>query len=224
MFIESTERKYISGIILDKRNYRILEKSKHDMHPNVVCLKEKIPNNEDIKYKNIYNNAKGSNGRNKQSNRSLLNKAQYYTEVIDYNNGMFDGKHFHFEKKWIKKKDYDDFLEKKRRICNIALKKIKFKNYGYIVAMFVIFFFFGIGVPVLSNLDSLDTAWKGLDDKNILKILYDAVKKWDQTVNSYIYFTLFSVLMLTLIIVLVKGICKILRNNEKYNKIKLITE
>ncbi|SBT01558.1 Plasmodium exported protein (Pm-fam-a like), unknown function, partial [Plasmodium malariae] len=146
------------------------------------------------------------------------------TEVIDYNNGMFDGKHFHFEKKWIKKKDYDDFLERKRRICDIALKKIKFKNYGYIVAMFVIFFFFGIGVPILSNLESLDTAWKGLRGTNILKILYDAVENWGKTVNSYIYLTLFSVLMLTLIIVLVKGICKILRNNEKYNKIKLITE
>ncbi|SBS98933.1 Plasmodium exported protein (Pm-fam-a like), unknown function, partial [Plasmodium malariae] len=152
------------------------------MYPNIVCLKEKFPNNEDIEYKNISNNAKGANRRSKQSNRSLLNKAQYYTEVIDYNNGMFDGKHFHFEKKWIKKKDYDDFLEKKRRICNIALKKIKFKNYGYIVTMFVIFLFFGIGLPVLSNLESLDTALKGMDTKNILKILYDAVKSLDQTV------------------------------------------
>ncbi|KAI4838042.1 fam-m protein [Plasmodium brasilianum] len=224
MLIKSTERKYKYGIILDKRNYRIIAKTKQDIYPNVLCLKEKFPNNENIKYKNISNNAKGVNRRNKQSNRSLLNEAQYYTEVIDYNNGMFDGKHFHFEKKWIKKKDYIDFLEKKRRICNIALKKIKFKNYGYIVAMFVIFFFFGIGLPVLSNLESLDTAWNGLDKKNVLKILYEAVKGWDQTAKSTIYLTIFSVLMLTLIIVLVKGICKILRNNEKYNKIKLITE
>ncbi|SBS96578.1 Plasmodium exported protein (Pm-fam-a like), unknown function [Plasmodium malariae] len=194
------------------------------MYPNVVSLKEKFPNNEDIGYNSISNNSKKDNRKNNQLSRTLLNKAQYYTEVIDYNNGMFDGKHFHFEKKWIKKKDYDNFLEKKRRTCDIALKNIKFKNYGYIVVMFLIFSLSAIGIDVLPRLKSLNDAWKILDDSNILKSLYDVVDGWDKTVKISIYLTLFSVLILILIIVFVIGICKVLRNNEKYNKLKFISE
>ncbi|SBS99478.1 Plasmodium exported protein (Pm-fam-a like), unknown function [Plasmodium malariae] len=115
-----------------------------------------MSNNEEWKKKYISNNERVSIGRKKQSNRSILNKEQYYTELIDYNNGMFDGKHFHFEKKWIKKKDYDNFLENRKRIRHIALKKIKFKNYGFGVVLFFIFCFLGIGIPALPEISSLN--------------------------------------------------------------------
>ncbi|SBT00943.1 Plasmodium exported protein (Pm-fam-a like), unknown function, partial [Plasmodium malariae] len=191
---------------------------------DVADLKEDILHNGEYKKKNMSNNDKGVKGTIQQFNRNSLKKAQFYTEVIDFNNGMFDGKHFHFEKKWIKKKDYDNFLKKKRRICDIELKKIKFKNYGYIVAMFVIFYLFAIGIPLLGNSETLDTAWKSLDSSNILNILYNFVNEWGEEVRAYAFLALFCVLMVISIILLVTGICKILRNNEKYSKIKLITE
>ncbi|SBS99393.1 Plasmodium exported protein (Pm-fam-a like), unknown function [Plasmodium malariae] len=145
-------------------------------------------------------------------------------DVIDYNNGMFDGKHFHFEKKWIKKKDYDNFLERNRRICDISLRKIRFRKYGTGVAMFVIFSLCAAAIDVLPRLTSLNNAWKKLEVSNILKTLYDCVDKWSTTLKTSIYLTLYSVLMLILIIALVIGICRVLGNNEKYNKIKLMSE
>ncbi|SBS93474.1 Plasmodium exported protein (Pm-fam-a like), unknown function [Plasmodium malariae] len=207
---------------LDTRNCRLLAKYNKVKDSNVADLTKDLSYNEGYAKKNISNNEKGVERNNKQYNRNLLNKAQYYTEVIDYNIGMFDGKHFHFEKKWLKKKDYDNFLERKRRICDIALKKIKFKNYGYIVAMFLIFIMFVIGIYKIPSLGSLDTAWKDLDSGNILKTWYETVTNWDPKVKASIHLTLFSVIMLISIILLVIGICKILRNNEKYNKIKLM--
>ncbi|SBT85925.1 fam-m protein [Plasmodium malariae] len=208
---------------LGTRNYRLLAKYKQDRDFYCVELKEHINNNWNQQKKYISNNEKGIKRKNKKYNRNSLNKAQYYTEVIDYNNGMFDEKHFHFEKKWIKKKD-DNFLEKRRRICDIALKKIKYKNYGYIVAMYLIFSLLVVGIDVLPRLKSLDTAWKKLDSGNILRTLYDYVKSWDKTVKTSVYLTLFSVIIIILIIVLVIGICNVLSNNEKHNKIKLMIE
>lgn len=82
---------------------------------------------------------KADKRKSKQTNRSLLKNAEYYTDVIDYNNGLFDEKHVHIDKKWIKQKGYNDFLEKRRRIGDIALKKIKFRNYGFGVVMFFFF-------------------------------------------------------------------------------------
>ncbi|SBS93846.1 Plasmodium exported protein (Pm-fam-a like), unknown function, partial [Plasmodium malariae] len=118
---------------MDSRSYRLLAKYKQNKDSNISCLKEE---------KTFSGNM--NEGKNSQSNRSPLNKAQYYTEIIDYDNGMFDGKHFHFEKKLIKKKDYDDLLEIKRRICDIALKKIKFRKYRYGAFMIFLFFLFAI--------------------------------------------------------------------------------
>ncbi|SBT01639.1 hypothetical protein PMALA_082720 [Plasmodium malariae] len=87
-----------------------------------------MPNRAEYEKKNISNNKEGTKGKNKEYYKSSLNKAQLYTEVMDYNNGMFDGKHFHFEKKFIRKKDYDYILQKSRRIHDIDLKKIKFRS------------------------------------------------------------------------------------------------
>ncbi|SBS94645.1 Plasmodium exported protein (Pm-fam-a like), unknown function, partial [Plasmodium malariae] len=139
-----------------------MAKCKQDKDSNILELEQNIKNNTKCKKKDIAINEKGEKDKNKKSNKSSLNKAQYYTEVIDYNNGMFDGKHFHFEKKWIKKKDYDNFLERNRRICDISLRKIRFRKYSIGIAMFFIFLLLGIGIPILSSLPSLKEAWESI--------------------------------------------------------------
>ncbi|SBS96596.1 Plasmodium exported protein (Pm-fam-a like), unknown function [Plasmodium malariae] len=212
-------------------NNRLLAKYKQNNDLNISGLKENIPYNTDYEKKDISNNERGAKGKNKRSNRNLLNKAQYYTEVVDYNNGIFDGKHFHFEKKWIKKKDYDTFLEKNRRIKNIALKKIKFRNYGFGIAIFFFFFLMGIGLPILRAYESVKgavftpfkTCWEF-----IYKILGLAEGANGQTSNSvvpgveYFYIAIFVFLIILLAVSLIVTIPKILRNNEKYEKIKLM--
>ncbi|SBS92569.1 hypothetical protein PMALA_036520, partial [Plasmodium malariae] len=95
---------------LDKRSCRLLAKYNNDKDSSVLVLKD-LPYNGEHEKMIITNNERRNKEKNKQPIKSLLNKAQYYTEVIDYNNGMFDGKHFHFQKKWVKKKDYDTYLE-----------------------------------------------------------------------------------------------------------------
>ncbi|KAI4836218.1 hypothetical protein MKS88_004006 [Plasmodium brasilianum] len=144
-------------------------------------------------------------GKNILSNKSLLNKAQYYTEVIDYNNGMFDGKHFFFKKKRIKKKDYDHIHERNRKICDISLRKIRFRKYGIGVAIFFIFFLLGIGVPVLSSLPSLKEAGESITNNGILKTLKDNVEAWGENVLYYLIIALFSVIMIMLDVMLIVG-------------------
>ncbi|KAI4837524.1 hypothetical protein MKS88_004001 [Plasmodium brasilianum] len=187
--------------------------------PMKASLKDDIPNNSGYSQRDIFNK-EGDTLKHKKSNRSSLNKAQYYTEVINYNKGMFDGKHFHFEKKWIKKKDYDYFLEKNRRIGDIGLKKIKFRNYGFGVFIFFIFFVLGIGYPILQGLGYLETVTKMIMES--IKSAFDLTQ--EIPVPSYTHPLLFSILLFILAIIIVVGITKILINNEKYKKIKLMTE
>ncbi|KAI4841583.1 fam-m protein [Plasmodium brasilianum] len=208
---------------LDKASCRLLAKYNNDKDSNVLVLKD-LPYNGEHEKMIITNNERRNKGKNKQSIKSLLNKAQYYTEVIDYNNGMFDGKHFHFEKKWIKKRDYDNFLKRNRRICNISLRKIRFRKYGTGVAMFVIFSLFAAAFYVLPRLNSLITAWESITEGGILEALNSTISELGKAGMTSIYLSLYSVLMLILIIMLVIGICRVLGNNEKYNKIKLISE
>ncbi|KAI4838708.1 fam-m protein [Plasmodium brasilianum] len=204
-------------------SYRLLAKYKQHKNSYYTELRDDIPNNRDCKIKDISNYEKGAKKKNRQSIQSSLNKAQYYTEVMDYNNGMFDGKHFHFEKKLIKKKHYDDFLEKNRRICNMALKKIKFRSYGFGVTTFFLFFVLGIGIPILKGLESV---------KDLLKVkpidqVCNLIKKIPGLTNledKYIYLIFFGVLIIILTIILLIAIPKILSNNEKYKKIKLISQ
>ncbi|KAI4841346.1 hypothetical protein MKS88_000587 [Plasmodium brasilianum] len=210
----------------DTRNYRLLAKYKQDRNSNNLELKDNISNNGEYKSINLSNNRKWDKRKKEQFNRSLLNKSQYYTEVIDYDNGMFDGKHFHFEKKWIKKKDYDHFFEKKRRIGNIALNKIKFKNYGFGVAIFFIFFLLGIGLPILRgfHLSSLSTSSQE-SGSNIDTVILEFLKGTLGLQNeAHAYILLYAVTFIMLAVLIIIGIYKILRNNEKYQKIKLITE
>ncbi|SBT86396.1 fam-m protein [Plasmodium malariae] len=213
------------GTKLASRARRLLAKYKQNKNSYITGLNENISRNDGVyEKKNMYNKKKRNVEEKKQYNRSLLNKGQYYTEIVDYNNGMFDGKHFHFEKKLIKKIDYDNFLERKRRINDILLKKIKFKNYRNIVAIFFIFSLFAVAIDIIPRLRPLHKAFKSSNEGDILKYIYDFVNEWGDSVNKYIYITLYCVLMLILIIILVMGICKILRNNEKYNKIKLMVQ
>ncbi|SBS96568.1 Plasmodium exported protein (Pm-fam-a like), unknown function [Plasmodium malariae] len=213
---------YCLSRVLVIRIYRLLANYKQQ-YSNNVYLKEKFPNNGVNEKKGIHSNKMDITGKRKQSKRSLLNKAQYYTEIVDYNNGMFDGKHFHFEKKWIRKKDYDNFLERKRKICDITLKKIKFKNYGFGVAIFFFFFLLGIGLRIYRGLEMSSPnleSQRGVTINGIISRITAMIDLEEGT----IYVILFGILMIILAIIFIIAIYKILRNNEKYNKIKLMTE
>ncbi|KAI4833593.1 fam-m protein [Plasmodium brasilianum] len=200
---------------LEIRNYRLLAKYKKKKDLNIVSLKEDIADNRECEKKAIYNNENVFIKKKKQSNRCPLNKAQYYTEFVDYNNGIFDGKYFHFEKKWIKKKDYDSFLEKKRRMRDIKLKKIKFRSYGFGVFIFFLFFLFGIGLPILYGLNYLEKVLSPLDSL----LQSDGVDA-----KMYSFLILFGIVIIILSVIILVSIPKILRNNEKYKKIKYMTE
>ncbi|SBS97195.1 Plasmodium exported protein (Pm-fam-a like), unknown function [Plasmodium malariae] len=160
MLNKSLNVKWNLDSISEAIHCRLLAKYKKNQNSYTVDLTEDISNSIKCKKINICNNEKLTKGKNKQSNGNSLSKKQYYTEIMDYNNGMFDGKHFHFQKKWIKKKDFDDFVEKKRRICDIDLKKIKFRNYGFGFALFFIFLLLGIGIPISPGLTFLEVKWK----------------------------------------------------------------
>ncbi|SBS92319.1 Plasmodium exported protein (Pm-fam-a like), unknown function, partial [Plasmodium malariae] len=198
---------------LNTRSYRLLAKYKKNKDSNNLDLKEDKPFNGEI-----------NKGKNRQSNRSLLNKAQYYTEVIDYDNGIFDGKYFHFEKKLINKNDYDDLLEKKRRICDIDLKKIKFRKYRYGAFMTFLFFLFAIGLPILQYFDYLKTAGDKLKDALNLCVAWKAVENVLKGAKEYFFLISFGILMVILSVILLIALYKLLINNEKYNKIKLMSE
>ncbi|SBT85724.1 fam-m protein [Plasmodium malariae] len=210
--------------ILDKRNYRLLAKCKKDKDSNNIYLNEFFPNNDKKENKYITNNKKWNKEINTKSNKSLLNKAQYYTEVIDYNNGIFDGKHFHFEKKLIRKKDYDAFLEKKRRIRDISLKKIKFKSYRFGSAIFLLFLLLGIGLPILQGLELLKNAGDAIKKLQYMDSVWSAIETCLGTAKNHFFFIAFSTIIFILVVMLVIMIPKILRNNEKYNRIKAMYE
>ncbi|SBS93048.1 Plasmodium exported protein (Pm-fam-a like), unknown function [Plasmodium malariae] len=207
------------------RTFRFLAKCKKDNYSNIKEFKEGIPHIGVKEKKDITYNEKGLVEKYKHSNGSSLNKAQYYTEVIDYNNGMFDGKHFHYERKCIKKKDYDYFLKRKKIIGDIALKKIKFKNYGFGVALFFIFFLLGIGIPSLYGINSLNIKWENTGSSDFWKHFKEPMESIvPRSIAPYMNIISFSILIVIISIILLVAIYKILRNNEKYNKIKLIKD
>ncbi|SBS98997.1 hypothetical protein PMALA_066550, partial [Plasmodium malariae] len=84
---------YDVGTKIHTRSVRSLAKHKQEMYSNILGLKEDIPFN-----------GESDNRKNKKSNRRSLNNASYYTEIIDYNNGMFDRKHFHFKRNGSQKR------------------------------------------------------------------------------------------------------------------------
>ncbi|SBT00541.1 Plasmodium exported protein (Pm-fam-a like), unknown function, partial [Plasmodium malariae] len=221
-FSKILDENYNYSSKLDTRTYRLLGKYNNIKDSKIVYLKKDVSNNLECENKNICNNEKWTT--KKDPNRNLLNMAHYYIQVTDYNNGMFDGKHFHFEKKWIKKKHYDHFLERKRRICNIALGKIKFRSYGIGVAILFIFLILGVGIPIFSGIKYLDTLWDSIKNEDFWKILDSALKDLNGILGGYTYIIFFCILMFILAVMVIVAIYKILRNNEKYKKIKLMTE
>ncbi|SBS93906.1 Plasmodium exported protein (Pm-fam-a like), unknown function [Plasmodium malariae] len=213
------------GKISNTKNDRLLGKYKQHTNSNNLELNDNIINNGEFKKTNITNNEIWDKRKNEIFNRSLLNKSQYYTEVIDYDNGIFDGKHFHFEKKWIKKKDYDHFFEEKRRIGDIFLKKIKFRIYGFGVAIIFIFTLFGKGLPILHGKGLLKISEEWLRDKVIFKILWNLINETLESNNLELYnlyLILYLLFFLILSVIVTFVIFKILGNNEKYQKIKLM--
>ncbi|SCN12539.1 fam-m protein [Plasmodium malariae] len=210
---------------LDIRNYRLLGKYKQDKDSTNVCLNEHSSNNKRNQKRDISNNKNDAYIKYKQSIKDLLNKEQYYTEIVDHNSSMFDGKHFHFQRRWIKKKDYDEFLGKNRKICDIALKKIKFKSYGFVVVLFFIFFLLGIGIPGLYGIESLNVSWNDIKSLDIWKYFKEPIENMvPDVIKPYINIISFSVLMIILSFILIVVIYKTLRNNEKYQQIKLMRE
>ncbi|SBS96561.1 Plasmodium exported protein (Pm-fam-a like), unknown function [Plasmodium malariae] len=218
------DEEYTLGKKLDIKTFRLLAKCKQNKDSNILGLKQNMQNNTKCKKKDKAINERGDKDKNKKSNKSSLNKAQYYTEVIDYNSGMFDGKHFHFEKKWIRKKDYDHFIQKNRRIIDINLKKIKFRNYGFGVALFFLFFLLGIGIPILPAINSLNEAWKSLDSSTSWKEWKVAIDNFVKSLGDYAFIILFTVFIVILSLILIIAIYRILRNNEKYTKMKLLMD
>ncbi|SBS98680.1 Plasmodium exported protein (Pm-fam-a like), unknown function [Plasmodium malariae] len=208
---------------LDKRNYRLLSKNKKNKNSNIVPLNEDMTNNRDCKQNDTYISENVFTKPKKQFNRCTLNKDKYYTEVTDYDNGIFDGKYFHFEKKLIKKKDYDNFLERNKRICDIALKKIKFKSYGFGFAIIFLLFLLGIGLPILKGLELMDNLLNIKPIQELCKL----IKKIPGLTNAQdisIFLVLFSIIIVILGIIIIVTIPKILKNNEKYKKIKFMIE
>ncbi|KAI4839617.1 hypothetical protein MKS88_002174 [Plasmodium brasilianum] len=194
---------------LRPRDYRLLAKNKENKDSYILSLKDNMPNNgEDKKEKS------------KKSKRNSLNKVQYYTEIMDYDNGIFDGKHFHFKKKWIKRKNYDYFIENNRRIRDISLKKVKFKSYGFGVTLLFIFFLLGLGYPILHHYNLLESVGQKL--LSFLSIFYENITGVIKV--SEMCIILFSVIMIIFSVILIIALPKILRNNEKYEKIKLMNE
>ncbi|KAI4839245.1 hypothetical protein MKS88_001789 [Plasmodium brasilianum] len=221
-FSKFLEDNYYHSNKLDTRTYRLLGEYEKLKDSKIVYLKKDVPHNVKYEKKNICNNEKWT--EKKESNKNLLNMAHYYTQVTDYNNGIFDGKYFHFESKWIKNKDYVHFLEKKRRICDISLRKIKLRKYKLGVALFLLFFFLGIGLSVLPVLPFMKTVGEWMKENGLLKSFYSALDDLKNAGNFYIYIGLFSIIMIKLSVIVIIVIYKILRNNEKFNRIKLMTE
>ncbi|SBS96384.1 PIR Superfamily Protein, partial [Plasmodium malariae] len=213
---------------LVERAYRLLGKHKQKKRSNVVCIKEELPNNEGFEKKDISNHDDVAIRKRKQSNRRSLDKTELYTEVIDYDSGMFDGKHYHYEKKWINKKDYDNILKRKRRINFVTLSKMKYKGYGLVVAIFLFLLLFGIGLPVLEFSGVKETIGKSLSNATWWLPMKDFGNKLASLLTDFILDNIFilsyvvSIVMLAIVIVIL--VPRILRNNEKYKKIKLTKE
>ncbi|SBT86048.1 fam-m protein [Plasmodium malariae] len=213
-FIKSSDASYTLGRVLKKRTYRLLAEYKEGKGSNIVELKD-IPNYKECKNKDKSNNKKGEIRKNGKPNKSL-SKKRFYIKLTDYNDGMPDRKYFNFEKKWIRKKDYEIFQEQNKRISDKNFKKIKFRSYGFAVAVFFLFFLFGIGFPILQGLELLEPL-----QKQLLGILSEIIG--DPTVVQHFICSIFyGVLIIILAIIIIITIPKILINNEKYKKFKLM--
>ncbi|KAI4840329.1 fam-m protein [Plasmodium brasilianum] len=206
---------------LNTRICRLLAKSKINNNSSIIWLKT-MENNCENEQKDICTDAKMAKGKNKNSSISSLKKGQYYKQVIDYNNGFFDGKHFQFERKWVKKIDHDDYIEKNRMIATIASKKLKFRKYRYIVYIFLPTLLVGIGMPILQKYKCLPQPGDAF--YNALQL----EKWWDKALGAimgqarhHFFYMVYGVILIAIVILIVTVTFKILKNKEIYNNIKL---
>ncbi|SBS95342.1 Plasmodium exported protein (Pm-fam-a like), unknown function [Plasmodium malariae] len=220
--------KYIVDNKLFGRTYRLLGKHKLEKRSNVVCIKEGLPNNCVFEKKIISHHDDETISKRKQSNKNSVDKSQLYTEVIDYDSGMFDGKHYHYEKKWINKKEYDNIVKRKRRINFITLSKMKYNGYGLVIALFFFLFLLGIGLPIIE----FSGVMTSIGNKLVGQAWWSSMKNFGYKLvsllpefildNIFIISYVVSIIMLAIVFVIL--VPRILRNNEKYKKIKLMRE
>ncbi|SBS95627.1 Plasmodium exported protein (Pm-fam-a like), unknown function [Plasmodium malariae] len=223
------------------RTYRLLENCVQNEYSNITGLNEEVTNIGKFLTKDISNNEKDVKVIKKPFSRSSLNKTGFYAEVIDYNNAMFDGKHLHYEKKWIEKKDYDNFVKrdrkvrymallklKDRKVRYMALLKLKYKGYGLIIALFFFFLLFGIGLPTIQYTGFFKTIGKFWKET----LNFPGIESWGDGIynilseeiinNSFLISYVISIVLLVAVIVIL--VPKIFINNEKYKKLKLRKE
>ncbi|SBT01239.1 Plasmodium exported protein (Pm-fam-a like), unknown function [Plasmodium malariae] len=215
-FISSEDESFTTGRNLCKSINRLLTEYKQGECSNIVILKEDIPNYKHCE-KEDQSNIKKEEIRKSEITNNSLNKELFYTQVTDCSKGMFDRKYFHFEKKWVDKNDYEVFQEQNRRTRDTDFKKIKFRSYAFVVVFFFLFFLFGIGYPILQGFGHLRNL-----QNNLSGILAMIMKEKTALLEPFVCSIFFGVLIIILAIIIIITIPKILINNEKYNKLKLI--
>ncbi|SBT86100.1 fam-m protein [Plasmodium malariae] len=227
-FNKLLDEKYNHCRIFSGRTYRLLESCVQNEYSNITGLNEEVTNNGKFLTKDIYNNEKDVKVIKKPFSRSSLNKTGFYAEVIDYDNAMFDGKHLHYEKKWIEKKNYDNFVKRDRKVRYMALLKLKYKGYGLIIALFFFFLLFGIGLPTIQYTGFFKTIGKFWKET----LGFPGIEHWEDAIydtfsqeiinNFFLISYVISIVLLVAVIVIL--VPKIFINNEKYKKLKLRKE
>ncbi|SBT86111.1 fam-l protein [Plasmodium malariae] len=115
---------YNSSRILYITNCRLLAKYKEDKNPNIVCLKEELPNGVNNK-KDIYINESLDARKKKQSNCSSSSNTRDHKAVMKNKSCIFEtNKYSYLEKKIFKELDYVHFLKNNKTISDKLYKKI----------------------------------------------------------------------------------------------------
>ncbi|KAI4841151.1 hypothetical protein MKS88_000386 [Plasmodium brasilianum] len=131
-FYESLGENYKNDKKLNKKNYRLLAKCKHNKDSCTMGLKEGIPNIDMTKRKDISNNENIFEQLNRQSNRSLSRNMERHKKDKKNNSCIFETEQYsRFEKKIFKELDYANFLKNNRGISNRIYQKIIRKKYGF---------------------------------------------------------------------------------------------
>ncbi|SBT88043.1 fam-l protein [Plasmodium malariae] len=151
-FYESLGENYKNDKKLNKKNYRLLAKCKHNKDSCTMGLKEGIPNNDMKERKDISNNENIFAQLNRQSNRSLSRNIERHKKDKKNNSRIFETKQYsRFEKKIFKELDYANFLKNNRGISNRIYHKIIRKKYGFRLGL-PIFFVLLLSILLLLDL------------------------------------------------------------------------
>ncbi|SBS99558.1 Plasmodium exported protein (Pm-fam-a like), unknown function [Plasmodium malariae] len=126
---------------IDKRNYRLLTKYKHDKNSIITGLNEDVPYNKLNKKKDISNNENWEAGKKELSSRCFSKNMGVDKKAMKNKSCIFKTKKYsHMEKKIFKELDYQNFLKKNRTITDKTYKKIISKKYGLRLAIPVLLF------------------------------------------------------------------------------------